>query len=220
MKSKLILISIIFLFSIHFTSCKIHKITKKNKDFDKNQIKNWAIKIKNMKKKSVNIKGKFIKLDCSNYVKAVYLASTGKDLFDEAIKSGIYEKIKKSKKFGRRFGVVMLYVLFRHKYNVSKVPQIGDIIFFDNTYDKNRNKIYDDPLTHTGIVVDIDSNNTVKFIHAGTSKGIDTSYLNMSHPSIYKKNGKILNSFLKRKKYWDKTNKRMAGQLVKSFGRL
>jgi hypothetical protein len=56
-------------------------------------------------------------------------------------------------------------------------PLIGDIIFWDNTWDANGNCAADDELTHTGIVQEADvavngvkGIGTIKFVHASSSK--------------------------------------------------
>ena len=36
-------------------------------------------------------------------------------------------------------------------------PKPGDVVFFDNTYDRNKNKRLDDSLTHIAIVVSVDT---------------------------------------------------------------
>ncbi len=190
-----------------------HKVRSPQEDF----IVKWAKKLKKGNKKVLYVKNQKIRVDCSNYVKAVYLGALNIDLFKQAVNEGIYQKLK-DKNLG--FGVTMLYVLFRHKYSVTKKPVVGDIIFFDNTYDRNKNKKVDDILTHVGIVINVNEEQTVTFIHAGTSKGIKVSYLNMRKPSVYKKNGKIYNSFLRYRYKWDKKDKRLAAQLVRGFGRL
>lgn len=62
--------------------------------------------------------------------------------------------------------------------------QAGDIVFFDNTYDKNRNGIWDDKLSHIGIVESVDENGTATYVHYG-SRGVARAKMNLSHPKVY-----------------------------------
>jgi peptidoglycan DL-endopeptidase CwlO len=44
-------------------------------------------------------------------------------------------------------------------------PRIGDLVFFDNTYDRNDDGQDNDWLTHVGIVESIDPDGTVSYVH-------------------------------------------------------
>ena len=95
---------------------------------------------------------------------------------------------------------------------MRKTPKPGDFVFFDNTHDRNKNKKYDDYFTHIGIVVKVDKDNTVHYIHKANS-GIKVSKLNTEYDNKYKKGKKVINSYLRRKgKY------RLSGQLVRGYG--
>src|SRR5690606_39104519 len=48
-------------------------------------------------------------------------------------------------------------------------PWVGDLVFFDDTWDRNGNGLWDDPLTHVGLVIDVEPDGTVLFAHSGTS---------------------------------------------------
>jgi hypothetical protein len=185
-------------------------------------IRQWAQKIAQQRKQPfIRIKDKKFRNDCSNFVRAVYYGATGKDLFQEAVDKGIYKKVKREEVFGSSFGVVLLYILMRHEYRISSSPRVGDIVFFDRTYDKNRNKkIEDDILTHTGVVINVDSDETVTFVHAGTSKGITVGYLNRKNPDQPRKEGKVINSYLQRKYSWNRSPAQLTGRLVRGFGRV
>ena len=41
-------------------------------------------------------------------------------------------------------------------FHMNKIPRVGDMIFFDNTWDANRNGLFDDPMTHIAIVLSVD----------------------------------------------------------------
>lgn len=47
----------------------------------------------------------------------------------------------------------------------TKTPLPGDLVFFDNTYDRDRNGAFDDRLTHVGVVERVLPGGTVVFVH-------------------------------------------------------
>lgn len=62
-------------------------------------------------------------------------------------------------------------------------PKVGDIVFFSNTWDANRNQAYDDNMTHVGVVLAVGSDGTAVFGHGNFSGGRTTSRLNMQRPT-------------------------------------
>ena len=78
-------------------------------------------------KTKLQVNGSLYRYDCSGLVEAVY-ASAGLFLKGNVIM--MYEQ-------AREQGVL-------HKRN----PQLGDLVFFDNSYDRNKNGRRDDKLTH------------------------------------------------------------------------
>ncbi len=81
-------------------------------------------------------------------------------------------------------------------------PQPGDLVFFDNTYDANRNGSWDDPLSHIGIVEKIGKHDTIYYIHF-SSKGVKRYRLNLKYPNTYAfttKDGEqlVINSYLRK----------------------
>ena len=117
--------------------------------------------------------------------------------------------------------VFTMYNFLRQKNKIFrsfKNAKIGDLIFFSNTYDANKNNLWDDKFTHIAIIIDIDSNNTITYIHK-SGKGIKIAYMNLTYPHRYMKKGKILNSFLRRKKNDDSSFfKYLSGELFTCFG--
>jgi hypothetical protein len=61
-------------------------------------------------------------------------------------------------------------------------PSVGDVIFWDNTYDRNRNGLWDDELTHAGIVVAKDRNGTISYVHHNYRRGIVVERMNLKRP--------------------------------------
>jgi hypothetical protein len=135
------------------------------------------------------IKGINLTSDCIGFVRYVYYRA-GLDLV---------------KAYGNgRGGVSSLYDGLK-KYDFiydTRVPRPGDILFFDNTYDINRNKIWDDPLSHIAIVSKIGRHNTIYYVHFGQS-GVEEGRINLFYPNTHafkQKDGSlyIVNSFLRR----------------------
>ena len=73
------------------------------------------------------------------------------------------------------------FVHYRHE------PAVGDLVFFDNTWDRNGNGRFDDELTHVALVVSVDDSGTAILAHEGTTSGRSTLRMNLHHrhqPSV------------------------------------
>jgi probable lipoprotein NlpC len=127
--------------------------------------------------------------DCIGFVRYVYYKA-GFDLV---------------KAFGNgRGGVSALYDgLYKRKFTyAAQTASPGDLIFFDNTYDINKDGLWNDPLSHIGIVAGIGKHNTIYYIHFA-SGGVDEDKLNLYYPNTHafkQKDGNefIINSYLRR----------------------
>ena len=159
---------------------------------------------------SVIVKNRQFKLDCIGTVQAVYYAA-GLDISKD------FRKYKGN-------GVSRTYYSLKSNNGLydDSIPGIGDIIFWDNTWDKNKDKVFgNDPLTHAGLVVNVEEDGTIHYIHASYSKGVCVAYMNLLNPDIYKNiQGKVLNSPL----YIASSTRNppghdwLSGQLWKKFG--
>jgi len=126
--------------------------------------------------------------DCIGFVRYVYYRS-GVDIL---------------KTYGDgRGGVSSLYNGMKQRNWIyeGKMPDLGDLIFFDNTYDVNRDRKWNDALTHIGIVSGYGKNNTIFFIHYA-SGGVKEDRINLFYPNTHafrQKNGKlyVINSHLR-----------------------
>ncbi len=60
----------------------------------------------------------------------------------------------------------------------------GDVVFWDNTWDRNGSRRMDDELTHAGIVVSVDSDGggTMLVMHHHYREGIVNVRMNLRHP--------------------------------------
>jgi len=92
-------------------------------------------------------------------------------------------------------------------------PQPGDLVFFDGTYDANKNGRADDDLTHIAVVVDVDCDGTVHMVHRGRSK-VKPLRMNIYEPSDPKRN-----EFLRARNYGRKGGPRLSGELFRIFAR-
>ena len=77
-------------------------------------------------------------------------------------------------------------------------PQAGDLAFFRETYDRNRDGRRNDGMTHVAIVESVDAQGTITFIHRG-AKGIARSRMNLTYPRSRRagQDGPVLNDFLR-----------------------
>jgi hypothetical protein len=95
-------------------------------------------------------------------------------------------------------------------------PRPGDLVFFRETYDRNRDGRRNDGMTHIGVVERVEPDGTVTFIHRG-GQGVARSRMNLEHPTTFRegREGPVLNDFIrprsKRERAW------LAGELFAGF---
>lgn len=154
--------------------------------------------------------GRAFRRDCSGFVLALY-ASEGFDL-QATVRAangrgrgrdsvaGIYRAV-------RRMGLV-------HR---NKVPAVGDLVFFDHTFDRNRDGKVNDPLTHIGIVERIDADGTVTVIHH-VQRGVLRYRMNRFRPDLRRDpaTNRVLNHYL-RVGPAQSSARRLTGQLFHAF---
>jgi len=154
------------------------------------------------------VRGRSFSHDCSGTVMAIYW----------------YAGIDLSRDFSKYTGggTVRIYKFLKHEGLLYKttLPAPGDIIFWDNTYDKNKNGKADDYLTHMGMVVHVDGDGTIQYIHENYRKGIIFAKMNLLKPDTYVEvvEGKkiILNDPI-RMKGSPKSTKWLSSQLYRDF---
>jgi cell wall-associated NlpC family hydrolase len=95
--------------------------------------------------------------------------------------------------------------------------QPGDLVFFDNTFDKNQNGHSDDTLTHVAIITEFDEKSgNVSFVHYNTFHNkILEERMNLRH-----RTDKNLNIILRWPAQNDPQQERYAAELINSFGTL
>ncbi len=99
-------------------------------------------------------------------------------------------------------------------------PSPGDLVFFDDTWDRNGNGRRDDPLTHVGLVEWVDVDGTVTFLHRG-GQGVARGRLNLRRPDALRaEDGRPLNVPLRVRASRDDGGPALAGQLFAGYGRI
>lgn len=100
-----------------------------------------------------------------------------------------------------------------------KRPDVGDLVFFDQTYDRNRNGRLDDELTHIAIVVEVHEDGRLLLAHGGTSRGRTTLWMDLERPDVrVDEAGVEHNGYLRGKKRSDpKRTKYLSGELWRAF---
>ncbi len=151
--------------------------------------------------RSIAVRGVKYRFDCSGFVEAamdsagVHFEGSSRDLFDTARDRGVLHR--------------------RHR------PDVGDVAFFDDTYDKDGDGRVNDPLTHVAVVVRVDGDGTIGMVHLGGS-GIASLTMNLRDPETHlDANGQLLNDYLRAASKRDSAKvKHLAGELWVAFGSL
>jgi hypothetical protein len=150
--------------------------------------------------------------DCSGFVEAVY-ALEGIQLrrILQAAAPRQTSAVAAAWEASGRFGA---------RWSGGEWPSPGDLVFFDDTWDRNGNGRRDDPLTHVGLVEWVDVDGTVTFIHRG-GQGVTRGQLNLRRPDTARTAaGHAINSFLRLRASASDDGPALAGQLFAGFGRL
>jgi hypothetical protein len=99
-------------------------------------------------------------------------------------------------------------------------PAPGDLVFFDDTWDRNGNGRMDDPFTHLGLVEWVDAEGTVTFLHRAGA-GVVRGHLALDRPDTFRAaNGAELNAPLRVRVSKDDRAPALAGELFVGFGRI
>ena len=111
--------------------------------------------------------------DCTGLVRAVY-DDSGIELMSAAARGDN--------------GVTAMYRLaFERSALHTQLPAPGDLVFFLDTYDRNRDGKANDGLTHVGVVLSVDAAGNVTFVHR-IGGGVRRGHLNLNAPDDPKRN--------------------------------
>ncbi|MBN9684686.1 MULTISPECIES: C40 family peptidase [unclassified Corallococcus] len=134
---------------------------------------------------TVQVNGKRYPADCTALIEATYAQAGVK--FRGTLKPGDN-------------GVTAMYRYAQANGRVytSGRPVPGDLVFFRETYDQNRDGRRNDGLTHVGLVDGVDSDGTVTVIHR-VKRGVARYRMNLARPHMARdpKTGEILNDMLR-----------------------
>lgn len=156
--------------------------------------------------------GRRFNADCSGFVAAVYQAAGIP--FGEALHVGDEDAGS---------AVVALYRALAWNgilFGRDGAPLPGDLVFWNDTYDRNGDGLPDDPLTHVGIVERAGPDGAVTFFHRGT-RGVARGVMSLRYPGAERgAAGERLNSRLRPARRDDPPGTRyLAGELFAAFGR-
>lgn len=154
--------------------------------------------------RNLTVGGRRFNYDCTGTILAAYY-SAGYDL---ATHFGGYT--------GN--GVSRLYQMADDRGTIrSRAPlRPGDIVFWDNSYDMNGDRRWNDELTHAGIVVNIAGDGTVTYVHHNYRRGVVTATMNPRRPS-----DRELNSPMRMKSHrWRASDPWLSGELYRAHGAL
>jgi hypothetical protein len=87
-------------------------------------------------------------------------------------------------------GVARMYHYFKDHGLLYKthLPKPGDIIFWDDSYDKNEDGKANDGLTHMGMVVAVSGEGDITYVHHNYRKGIVFAQMNLLDPDNPERN--------------------------------
>lgn len=158
----------------------------------------------------IDVGGRRYAPDCSGFVRGVY-ATQRVDLY-----GGLGELDG-----GNGVGRIYTHVMEHGRIHYGPTVHPGDLVFFHNTWDFNRDGLANDPLTHVGVVEQVERDGTVIFV-SWMSGGIERYRMNLQQPDIHKTaDGRILNDFMRRKQSGDTQGTHyLAGRLFAAFGTL
>jgi probable lipoprotein NlpC len=156
----------------------------------------------------VEVGGRHYTPDCSGLVRGVY-ATQRVDLYD-----GLGELDG-----GNGVGRIFTHVVEHGRIHYGPTVHSGDLVFFHNTWDFNRDGLPNDPLTHVGVVEKVERDGTVIFV-SWVSAGVERYRMNLRRPDMHKTaDGRVLNDYMRRKGSGDhQATRYLTGQLFAAFG--
>jgi cell wall-associated NlpC family hydrolase len=139
--------------------------------------------------------------DCSGLVRAAYQAA-GIELLSHGTLPG-ENAVSAIHRRAQRAGALH-----------QRTPKPGDIVFFRETYDRNRDGERNDGLTHVGVIEAVERDGTVVFVHRGGS-GVKRSRMNLRFPGQRGQGGHVWNDYIRRAE--DGQRARLASELFSGY---
>jgi hypothetical protein len=141
--------------------------------------------------------------DCMGLIRFIY-ERVGVEFANSAFAPGAVNAVNSLYAGARSAGMLHL-----------KAPKRGDLVFFKETYDVNRDGLRNDGMTHIAIVEEVRSDGTLTFVHR-ERHGIKTSLANPLFPKQrFDAGGKPINDFIRRETLEHRGY--LAGELVTGF---
>ncbi len=99
------------------------------------------------------------------------------------------------------------------------LPSPGDVIIWDDTYDKDGDGKWGDPFTHAGIVVSVSENGQITYLHYNYVRGVVLEKMNLFKPDEYTNDaGELVNSPMRMRSHRHiKPDAWLASHLVRGF---
>lgn len=156
---------------------------------------------------AIRVDGKSFRADCAGFVSACYY-SAGVNLFQGA---------SPAKSLDTACQILWDRCKGRAIADRNRKPKTGDLVFFDNTWDRNGNRLRDDRLTHIGLVDSVDADGAIHCLHFSSGM-VKRFTMDPSRPGVAHKNGKTVNDWLRRAAPGEKaSSKDLAGALFAAF---
>ena len=171
-------------------------------DLDGSRVARAALEL--VGERNLSVRGRRFNYDCTGTILAAYYAAG----YDLAAGFGAYT--------GN--GVRRLYLMAEDRGTLrSRAPlRPGDIVFWDNSYDRNGDRRWNDELTHAGIVVDVARDGTVTYVHHNYRRGVVAAEMNVLQPSNLNKNSPMRMASHR----WRKSDPWLSGELYRAHGAL
>ena len=124
-------------------------------------------------------------------------------------------------------GVARLHGI-SERYNLTLArsqPEPGDVIIWDDTYDRNGDGAWGDELTHTGIVVHVYPGGQIEYVHHNYRRGVVIAFMNLHDRDTYQvqKGNEVLtvNSAMRMKSHrYIRPEMWLSSHLFRSYARL
>lgn len=133
-------------------------------------------------RRNLRVNGRRFNYDCTGTILAAYYGA-GIDLQAE---------------FGRYTGngVARLFKLAadRNLIYTGIEPSPGDVIFWDNTYDRNGDGAWNDQLTHAGVVIRTYEDGSLDYVHHNYREGIVVARMSLAAPDVHRSGEALINS--------------------------
>ncbi|NBB91260.1 MAG: CHAP domain-containing protein [Spirochaetes bacterium] len=159
--------------------------------------------------RSLRINGRRFRYDCTGTILAAYYGA-GIDLEAEF---SVYTGNGVARLFKLAAAHELVYT--------GDSPSPGDVIFWDNTYDRNGDGAWNDTLTHAGVVIRTYDDGSVDYVHHNYREGIVVARMSLASPDLHQSGALIANSPMRMKSHRHMNPSRwLASHLYRSAGML